>query len=345
MSFRIIYHNEKIFFYNDYNNFQQAITQYELIENNNKILLTLPNNDILKKEGNAEIINKLIIYNKNNIYHEKNEKKYHVALYFLGHILPNCEKTIELQMNNYINCTYDIYVVTEKKRVYGRFRKKQKVQNLLNYEDFDSIENLTDEQIKKMFGKYSKYIRAISYIDNHQNECNKILEDNKKYYEENIKEPPLRKSIEIEYFKLYKAHQLKEEYKNENNVSYDFIVRTRPDLILKNQLKFCEYYVNHSDKYVFGRNNLFIFSNEKNMKWVSQLITNYYRCRGKYGCERQMVLHIESKGLKYFHKIDRETMKPIKMFRYWLLNSGYFIEHTKRIPKEEDKKFWQILNY
>lgn len=344
MTFRIIYHDEKIFYYKNTEDLKEALLFYDNLSVKNKVLIISETKHIVKQDGEQLIIDKLMKYNNENLYQEEHENKYHVALYFLGHILPNCEKIIELQMNNYVNCTYDIYIVTERKRVYGRFKDNKKVKNMLMCNDKSFLKDLNNKIILEMFGKYSKFVRAICYIEDYQKDCDKILKQNWKYYHEIIKEPPLKKSIEVEYFKIIKAYQLKEIYKKKMNIKYDFIVRTRPDLILKNQLKFCSYYEEKSNNYVFGRNNIFIFGNEKNMDWISQLINYYYRYRGKYGCERQMMMHIESKGLKYWYKINQQTMKPIKIFRYWVMNSGYFEAHTKHI-KKEDKEYWQIENY
>ena len=122
-----------------------------------------------------------------------------------------------------------------------------------------------------MFGKYKDNIKAISYLEDNLEEYNKLLNDNRIYYENNFKEK-LKHNIEREYYKLYKAFLLKEEYKKIKNVKYDFIIKTRPDLVLKNQILFNNYYETNSKKYVFGRNNIFIIGNEENMDWISKVI-------------------------------------------------------------------------
>lgn len=46
------------------------------------------------------------------------------------------------------------------------------------------------------------------------------------------------------YYKIYLANQLKKEYENENNFTYDYVIRIRPDLIIKEFLP----------KYIFEQN-------------------------------------------------------------------------------------------
>lgn len=343
MNYRILYHNDKIFFYDNLLNKNEAINKYNLIENDNKILIDLSNNNILEQSGDDNLIKNLIKYNNCNLFklNASKSNKYHLALYFMGHFLPNCEKLVELQLNNYLNCTFDIFIITERSRVYGRFVNPKKAKNMLNIDNVKQLNKINKEEIIKIFGKYSKNIKEIIFMDDYKDECNEILNDNKIFYKKKFGEI-FKRSREIEYFKFLKALHLKNNFKKENpEVKYDFVIKTRPDLILKNQIYFCDEYKNWCKFNFFGRNNIFIIGNEDNMDWLSLVIKYYYRYEGKFGCEFQLYKHALAKKLKFVKKKIKSS-KPIEMFRYWILNKlEYFLEHTKKIP-DNDKKFWQI---
>ena len=340
MNYRIIYHDDKIFFYDNFICKKNAESKYDLINNNNKIIIDSSNN-IIRKKGEENIIEKLVKYNNNNLFKNTyNQKKYHLALFFLGHFVPNSEKLIELQLNNYLNCTFDIFIVTEKERVYGRFAKPKIAKNILNIDNVKKLNLITEDEIIKMFGKYSKNIKKIIFASDYIDECNEILKNNRDFYI-NKYGMNFKRSREIEYFKFLKANYLKDDYKIKENKKYDFVIKTRPDLILKNQIYFCEEYKRYCKSNFFGSNNLFIIGNEENMNWLSKVINYYYRYDGKFGCEFQLYKHALHKNLKFIKKKIKES-KPIKMFRYWILNKPeYFYQHTKNIP-ENEKEFWQI---
>ena len=346
MNYRLLYHKEKKFYYKNFCDLDECKENYDNLLNDNKILVDV-SNTILYQYGNEDIIKKISKYNKENLFNKEEleilEKKYHIAIYFMGHFVPNCEDLVELQLNNYVNCTFDIYILTEKVRLYGRFLDMKKTNQIfgVNKNNFDN--EMNDEKIYKIFGKYSKNIKCISYLEDNIEEYNKLLNDNKKYYEEKFN-TKLKNSIEREYYKFYKAFLLKEEYQKKSGVKYDFIIKTRPDLILKNQIKFTKYYEKNALTKVFGRNNIFIIGNEENMDWISKVIKYYYRYDGKHGCETQLKLHIKHKGLDFLYKYHKSSgLKPIKMFRLWILNKeNYFNYHTSNITDENEKKFWQI---
>jgi hypothetical protein len=329
MKYRILYHNDKIFFYNDYDNFTEVEIIYNNNQNNNKLLINIFDNTVIKKYGDENIINKLLIYNLKLL--TKCVSKYHIALYFTGHFLPNCDHLVELQLNNYINCTFDIFIVTERTRIYGRFYNKNKIKTMLNVDNISKINKLTDDDLYKIFGKYKDNIKKIIYIDDYLDDCQKILIDNKKYYESTYNKK-LFKSFEIEYFKFLKVYHIKEEYKKDNNIVYDFVIKTRPDIILKNQIIFNELYYDIIQKNFIGQNNIFIIGNEKNIDYISQIIYHYYRYESnKLGCEYQLYLYALKRNIHF--------KKNIKLLRYWILNKEeYFLKEIKHI----DKDYWQI---
>ena len=154
MNFRIIYHKNKNFFYKNFNDINKCKENYKNLDNNNKIIIDISNN-ILEKLGEEEIINKLLKYNLQNLFSyqelKKNKlsKKYHIALYFLGHFIPNCEELVELQLNNYINCTFDIYIITEKVRLYGRLKNKNNLKEIFNLKQEDYDNTLNNEKFIK----------------------------------------------------------------------------------------------------------------------------------------------------------------------------------------------------
>ena len=120
MNFRIIYHKNKIFYYHEYENYSDVENKYTETENDNKVIIDISQNKIIKQKGDDIVIDKIFKYNNNNLFNFF-EKKYHIAIYFVGHFVPKCDKLLELQLNNYKNCTFDIYIVTEKSRLYGMF--------------------------------------------------------------------------------------------------------------------------------------------------------------------------------------------------------------------------------
>ena len=345
MSFRILYHDDKIFFYNNYKDFQEALQKYESIktESNNKVLITLPEYDILKKEGDEKVINKLLKYNSTNLYNKNTIEKYnnekykpHIALLFLGHFIPNSEKLVELQINNYLNCTFDIYIVTERNRVYGRFVDPKKAKKILNVNNVKDLNKIDENEIRDMFGKYKLNIKKICFSEDYNEECQKILRENMDFVEKKDGER-LKINREVEYFKFLKAFELK----GKMDKKYDFVIKTRPDLILKNQIIFCKEYSDWCQNHFLGRNNIFVIGNEKNMDWLAQVIFYYYRYDDKYGCEFQLHQHAVSKNLRFKNK-PFSRLKPIVMSRYWILHQDeYFQKHTNHI-REGEKEYWQL---
>jgi hypothetical protein len=202
---------------------------------------------------------------------------------------------------------------------------------MLNVDNISKINKLTDDDLYKIFGKYKDNIKKIIYIDDYLDDCQKILIDNKKYYESTYNKK-LFKSFEIEYFKFLKVYHIKEEYKKDNNIVYDFVIKTRPDIILKNQIIFNELYYDIIQKNFIGQNNIFIIGNEKNIDYISQIIYHYYRYESnKLGCEYQLYLYALKRNIHF--------KKNIKLLRYWILNKEeYFLKEIKHI----DKDYWQI---
>lgn len=83
-------------------------------------------------------------------------------------------------------------------------------------------------------------------IDNNEikKDIEKILKPKKIFYEKNDKNdknhPEYINNISYNTFNMYKkmyySNQLKKKYANENNIKYDYVIRIRPDIIIKDYL-------------------------------------------------------------------------------------------------------------
>jgi|688.fasta_scaffold271560_2 hypothetical protein len=318
--FRVIYHKQFIFYFEEFENYNDAFEYFNTIHDLNKILCDI-NNNILAQNDNNIIIDELLKYNSQLLLN--NEKKYHLAIYFVGHFLPNCDDLIQLQLNNYKNCSFDIFVITEHTRLYGRFISKNKTYN--------DTQIINENDIYNIFGKYKEFIRNITFVDNHKEELSQIINENRENYYKTYN-TNLKRNREIEYFKLLLAKREKDIYKNNNNIKYDFIIKTRPDLILKNNLVFDNRFDKTLAK-VYGRNNIFLFSCEETMDYLSNIILDYNHN-----------INPECNITEYLNKNNIKILihPKIIMERHWVYNiEKYFNYHLKHID-ENKRIFWQI---
>jgi hypothetical protein len=125
------------------------------------------------------------------------------------------------------------------------------------------------------------------------------------------------------WYKVQDANRLKEEYEKENNITYDLIIRTRPDIFInkftfnedinENILYFSssELYHSWNDQFAFGNkfvmdiyNNIYNYIDQyKTYKWVEIIVKNQ--------CERFQLKTKICDNITY--EIIRYQQKKIKL--------------------------------
>lgn len=356
MNYRVLYFNKKIFYFYEFENFNDAQEKYNEIDVNNKIIIEIKTFDIKEKNGEENIIKKILEFNHKKLYNYENineEKKYHIAILFPCHFSPGCEDVLELQLNNLINCTFDIFIVTEKKRCYQRFLlMKHYFSNLNNIKDYHQEEmreyfinlddSLNDEKLKILFGKYAKNIKKIIYVEDFEEEFNNITNNNTIKFEKRFNK---KRDINYDYetFKFYKSFLELDKYIKNNKINYDLILKTRSDNILTNQILISKNLIEKCGQYITGSNPIFILAKYEYMKWLSKFIlhTFEYGENYKFG-EAEFAKHCLKNNIKYNNNLINNEKYLHKLQRLWVINHKINFKNNYGFIGEENLPFWQL---
>lgn len=198
--------------------------------------------------------------------------------------------------------------------------------------------NLQDEQLN--IEKLIEYVKPTKYIVEKQDET--LLDDNEEYFFWcNVP----RTSMKFIYYSILKAYELSKIYRSDNNITYDFVIRVRPDIykfpytaniqnmdnIIQNIKKFKgknNYLAGflHLPDTVLGDNYFFLNYDDGEI-YFNKINSDYSRICDEYGCSSpETVIHICKKdlGLKAESATKKGSLIDLHM---WLKKNKV----TKRI--------------
>jgi len=148
------------------------------------------------------------------------------------------------------------------------------------------------------------------------------------------------------YNKIYLANQLKKDYENENNFIYDYVIRIRPDLIIKESLP----------NYIFTENKNIIY-----FPYISKIFS-YYGYPDFFAISNSKLMDIYADIFKYlldntnkcnvsetllYKYLNTNNVKceiinyPIQLYRFKYDNLNNFVESIKYVYSLKDRYLFE----